>query len=390
VNPALATVAASARRELDFLRRAGGWTVATVSWLPCALLVMLAIVFNAGTMRDVPIAVVDDDRSAESRELIRRLDASQGVYVAARPVDLDEAWSAVRRVDVYAVVHVPRDFARAVQRGEPATVFAYYNASFLTTGQSAFRDISTVAQTYSAILSVERSAFVPGRAGPQALPVQVQATVMFNPTRSYEHFLLSLLFPALLQFGFCLACVTALSRELRDGTSIDWLERTGNRPLAATVGKLLPYFGLFMLYGAVATLWVAHRGGGIAGSTAMLMTGYAAMYFAYAAVALLLVGATRSMVLALSATGIYSGIAFAFAGAAFPTLDGPLFTRIWSQLMPYTTYVELQSQHLDIGSRALDSLPHLGVLLLFPLVAGIPGAALYLRSLRDTASWGRR
>lgn len=382
-------MAASARRECAFLR-GDAWSAAMVTWFPCLLLVVVAAIFVRGTLHDIPVAVVDHDHSPASRELVRRLDALQGVFVTATPASLDAAWSQVRRRDAYAVIYIPDGMSRQLDRGEQATVFSHYNASFMATGQAASREIAGAVQAMNAHLASARGMYLQGRAGAQAMPAQVQAVVMFNPEKSYEHFLISLLFPAILQLALCLGVVGALGRELRDGGGPAWLAACGQRPLAAIVGKLLPYLVLFTLYGGLGTAWVAARGGGIAGSAGMLLAGYVMMFLAYAGIGLLLVGATRSMVMALSLTGIYAGVAMAFSGTAFPTIEAPLFTRTWSELMPFTAFARLQSQQLDIGSHWVDSLRPLRVLASFVVVAGGPGMVLYARALKDPASWGRR
>lgn len=386
----LAALLASARRELGFLRGSRA-DLLQVTLLPWAILAVLMAVFSHSVLRDVPIAVVDHDRSPSSRALVRMLNAAPGVYVRAMPASLEQAWPMVRRVEVYAVLYLPRDAARELGRGQTATAIAYYNASYMTTGQAAFREISAVVQAHNAGLALGREMFMHGRGGVRAAPVRVQSKVLFNAERSYEHFLQSLLFPAVLQLAFCIAAVAAFGRELRDGTAPAWLDASGGRFGAALAGKLLPYFALFMLYAALALLWVGGlRSGAIAGSFAMLLAGYAGMYLAYAAIGTLLIGATRSMATALSLTGIYSGVAMAFSGGTFPTIDGPLFTQVWSRLMPFTAYVQLQVQQLDAGAPWRDSLWPLATLGLFMLVGGALGLRLYARALRDPGSWGRR
>ncbi len=385
-----AALLASARREAGFLR-ASRWDLAQITLLPWGILLVLAVVFSHTVLRNVPIAVVDHDRSASTRALVRMLNAAPGVYVHAMPATLEQAWPLVRRADVYAVLYLPRDVSREAGRGQTATAIAYYNASYMTTGQAAYREISAVVQAHNAESSLGREMFMHGRSALRASPVRVQSKVMFNAERSYEHFLQSLLFPAVLLLAFCIATVAAFGRELRDGTGPAWLEASGGRFAAAVAGKLLPYFALFMGYAVLALWWVGGlRSGGIAGSFAMLLAGYAGLYLAYAAIGSLLIGATRSMATALSLTGIYAGVAMAFSGGTFPTIDGPLFTQVWSRLMPFTAYVQLQVQQLDAGASWRDSLWPLATLGLFMLAGGALGLRLYARALRDPGSWGRR
>ena len=92
----------------------------------------------------------------------------------------------------------------------------------------------------------------------------------------------------------------------------------------------------------------------------------------------------------LSLTGLYAGTSLAFSGATFPVQGAPLFAQVWSQLLPFTAYLKLQAQQLDLGAAWTASLSLLGTLLLFVLVAGGAGLRLYARGARDPASWGQR
>jgi ABC-2 type transport system permease protein len=364
---ARAGFAASFRRELQHLRhdRADGLLV---TLLPLLMLAVMAWLFAASVMRDIPIAIVDLDRSAQSRLLARMLDASPGLRVASQPASLDQAQSQLRQLEVFAVVLIPRDATRQALRGSQGTVFAYYNATYLTTGQSAVRDIVEAAGAWNARLLAGQIGKQVGPAKLRAPPIAVQSDILHNPARSYELFLLPLVFPAVLSLGLALAVAASLGREVRDGRLRDWL---GQSPWAAIAGKLTPYVGLFSLYGALGVLYLALlRGDGVAGSLALLMLGQPLFYLACAAVALLFVGLTRDMGTALSAIGLSIGTALAFSGATFPVVDAPLFTRVWNLLLPLTAYVKLQTQQQFIGAPWSVSLWPLATLLLMVAVAG--------------------
>lgn len=380
----------SAVRECMRLR-ADPWDLAMATWIPLLALALFAWMFGAGVPRALPVAVVDHDNSAMSRELVRMIDAAPGLQVAARPADMQQAWAAVRAAEVYAVVHVPEGSGREILRGGSAVVFAYYNASHQTAGQAAERGIGDAVQAAGGRFVRADVARIRGPDAVRAPPLRVQATVLANAARSYEHFLLGLLFPALLHLVACLTMVSALGRELRDGSAGAWLRESGDRLLPAVAGKLAPYLLLFTAYGVASLVWLAAiRGGGVAGSAPMLVAAQAAMYLAYGGIALLLVGATRNMGTALSLTGLYAGTSLAFSGATFPIQGAPLFAQIWSHLLPFTPYLKLQAQQLDRGAAWTVSLPLLGILLLFVLVAGGAGLRLYGRSARDPAAWGQR
>ncbi|MEL1264843.1 ABC transporter permease [Pseudoxanthomonas putridarboris] len=363
------------RRELRFLRGSPA-DLALITVFPLLLLAILAWLLASAVIRELPIAVVDLDRSAASRSLLRHLDASPNLSVALQPDTLEDAWSAVRSLHVYAVVLVPDGMARDQEKLGTGTVFGYYNASYLTAGQGSARDIAEAVAAFNRRATQEQVALRSGPAIVRAPPVAVHASILFNAPRSFERFLLGILFPAILSLVACLAMTGALGREVRDGSLVAWLSDSGH-PAAALVGKLVPYIAIFAFHGVMGLAYLAQAGaGGIDGSAWMLVAGQCLLYAACAGIALLFVGATRDMGTSLSLVGLYVGTAMAFSAATFPVVDAPVFTRAWSALLPLTAYIQLQAEQAYAGVPPAESLWPMVRLLLFCLVPGGIGAWL--------------
>lgn len=378
-------------RELRFWR-SSFWDRALITWVPLLLMAMVAIQFSSGVMRNVPIAVVDQDDSQIARELTRRLHAAPGLHVVARLTDVGEAERLVRSNQAYAVVLIPSGAERAVMRGGTGSITTFYNASYSTTAGSALRDISAVVQAYAARLAVEAAAPVVGIDKVRAAPIAAQTTVLYNPQASYELQLVTLIHPALLHLIFMVAVVGALGRELRDGSIGAWLGTMGRGDAAAAVaGKIAPYFLVFLAWGVLATGYMAwFRGWPVRGSFALLMLGYIAMYLAYSGVALLFIGRTKSMGRALSMSGLFAGASFAFAGAVFPIEAASRFAQFWSALLPYTAFAKLLAEQWMMGSPASVSLPQIGIMLIFLLVGAGIGLPRYLATRDKPETWGAR
>ncbi|PZP59170.1 ABC transporter permease [Pseudoxanthomonas winnipegensis] len=384
LGPDCAGFSDALRRELRYL--AGHRPeLLLITVLPLLMLALLAWLLSDAVIRKLPVAVVDQDRSGLSRELNRRLDASPGLAVVARPDDLEAAFSLVRRMQVYAVVYIPAQSSRDAVRGA-GTVFSYYNASYLTAGQGASRDIAAAIGAFNQRVMAAPLAR-PGAASVLHGPaVVLQSSILFNSGRSFEHYLLGLLFPAVLHLVAALAMVSSLGREMRDGAGARWLSGQAS-VLARVGGKLFPYVLLFTGYGVAGLGYLATvRGGGIAGSALILLLGQAGLFAATAGISVLLVGLTRDMGSALSACGLYIGTALAFSGATFPVIDAPAFTRVWNALLPLTAYVKLQAQQVDMGAPWPDSVRWLLVLAGFVLVAGGLGLRRYGAAVRATGA----
>jgi len=387
---------AALRRELAWLSRSR-WDLALLTLAPLLALLALGAIFIEGSARELPIAVVDADHSPLSRQLARNLRASAQVQVAAEPAQLDEAWTLARRTTVWAVVLIPEGLQREVLAGRQGQVLVYQNAAFYSVGALAGRGVDAAV---SALQQQVLPDLARARNLPAALRIQVpriQATMLFNPQLSYEWFLEALLQPGILHVLLSCAVVVALGRELgataREGAA-GWLDECRGTGLAgaasALAGKLFPYVIVFTAWQAAGTAWLCGwRGWGVHGSLAMLLAGQLALYASYAAVAAVVALVVRDTYTALSAVALYGGPAMTFSDATLPVIGAPLFTRIWSQALPFSHYVKLQMEQMFMGASAAVSLPWLGIMAAVALVMFWLAAlllALLARPARQPAS----
>jgi ABC-2 type transport system permease protein len=375
---------ANAARECAHLWRSPA-DLALLTWLPLLLCGLIAWQFSGGVPRDLPVVLVDQDSSGIGRDLAIRIEAAPGLALAARVPDMAAAERLIRAKHAQAAILLPPDTARRALAGQ-APVILYFNASYSAAAATIQREAAAVVDAANARLAVERIAAIAPPGSVRAAPVRAIATIAWNSPASQEQQLVSLLHPALLHLLFMLAVVSAFGRELRDGSAGAWAP-----DLAAMAGKASPYLTAFMLWGVAATLWLAGvRGWSIAGSPLLLLAGWLAMYLAYLGVALLLIGATRTMSQALSLTGIYAGASFAFAGAIFPLAQASGFARVWGNLLPFTHFARLLARtwvaDAPVAIAALLLLP----MLLIALVTAVPGVLLYQMASKDPSSWGRR
>lgn len=99
--------------------------------LPLAYPIVYSLIYNPELVRDVPIVVVDHDRSSLSRELVRKLDATQGIKSIGYATDLSDARSAMNNHEVYGILEIPDGFERKIGRLEEANCVMYCEMSLL-------------------------------------------------------------------------------------------------------------------------------------------------------------------------------------------------------------------------------------------------------------------
>jgi len=81
------------------------------------------------TLVNTPIAVVDKSGSVNSRTLLRHIDASPDVEIAARFTSMEEARKAFDQRKVHGIVFIPAEFNKKLSSNQQATVSIYCDMS---------------------------------------------------------------------------------------------------------------------------------------------------------------------------------------------------------------------------------------------------------------------
>lgn len=379
-------------RELVRLRDRP-WDSVVLTLLPLAFGLLVAWIFAARVPRDLPVAVLDADHSALSRQLVRWIDAAPGTRVA-QSVDVPAAgFEALRRRDVFGLVVIPEGFARAVTTGRHADVQLHVDAQFSSHAGAVSSAVRGAVGTLSAGIEIagrEKRGAGPVVAQAQFEPIRVQLVTLFNESLDYELFMGGTLLPALLQIAAMLAAVTVIGRELKDGTVPEWLASAGGSWPAALVAKLaVPTVAMLALAALDVAGFAGWGGYAIRGSVGAIALGLLGLVLASEAMGLLLVAATRSFRMGLSLVAFYAGAAFAFSGQGFPLLAMPAAARAYASAIPLTHYLQLHNRHWLEGAPLSYAAPDLMALAAFVLVGGGLGAVLLARRGLDPSSWGR-
>ncbi|MGX5652847.1 ABC transporter permease [Hydrogenophaga borbori] len=347
--------------------RASPWDLAMLSWVPLAGVALLWWLFSAGLPTQLPIGVVDQDHSAMSRQLVRFLDATPGLRVARQLPDPHAAGGALTRGELHAVVLIPSGFSREVKLGRAAQLTLLHNAQLGTHSGLIQRDVRTVVGTLSAgvEMAARQKRGEPARGVRVAMePIKADMVTLFNPSLNYEQFLAAALIPALLHILAMTAGAWAVGRELRDGTVWSWLG-VAPSPAAtagALLGKLAPAWLLLLGVASAGLLWLTGgRGWHPAGHLSWVWLALAALLALSIGLGALVASATASLRTALSATGLITAPAFAFSGVGFPLQSMPAGARAWAEALPYTHYIRLQMEQLQMGAPVSLSAPTLAV-----------------------------
>jgi ABC-2 type transport system permease protein len=171
-------------------------------------------------LRDIPIAVVDDDLSELSRRIVETLDASGAVSVAMRAGTFAEARAALDRGDAFAVVGIPPGTERDVLKGVTVHVPVYADATYLfvfrTTASGIAAAIGTLSSELAAGGARTDGSLVKATLAASS-PADILLQPIFNPVGGYASYIVPAAFVLILQQILLMGAAMLTSVALAQG-----------------------------------------------------------------------------------------------------------------------------------------------------------------------------
>jgi ABC-2 type transport system permease protein len=207
-------------------------------------------------VKNVPVVVVDQDRSALSRALIDRFDASPYFTVVGTAANLNQIDPWLERGRAWLALAIPGDYRDRMGRGETVTVQVVADGTDSNSTNVALGYAAGLVAAYNQDLAEQRATAGGVRLSPQ--PIEARIRVWYNPQLERRDFMIPGIVALLLLVITTNLSSMAIVREKELGT----LEQLNVTPVArwqVIVGKLLPYgvIGLIdvVIVTAAAVFW---------------------------------------------------------------------------------------------------------------------------------------
>lgn len=298
--------------------------------------VVLIFLFGYAVSFDVeriPLVVVDQDRSAESRALVDKFTASDTFRVVARRQDPKEVETLFRSNTAKAALVIPAGYGRTLRRGGNA------QAQLLLDG--ADNTTASIALGYATAVSLAASREQMERVvGKIDMPMQARVRTFFNPGLKSAVFLVPGLMVVILVMVAVMLTSLTIAREYERG-SMEQLFATPVGRVEVILGKLTPYF----LIGVVQVLLVLSLGVTffdvpVRGSVALLFGLSSLFLLAMLMQGLVISVVTRNQMVASQVAAISTFLpALLLSGFIFPVENMPLPLRVISNIMPAQYFV---------------------------------------------------
>ena len=138
-------------------------------------------------VRNIPMAVWDQSKSPQSRQLLDAFRAADYFTIDYFVGSTDEYQKLIESGDARVALVIPADYAIRLSEGN-AKVLMVLDGSDATIGSTALSTARLVGQSFATDILSEQAA-LSGRAAPSA-PVEVRTQVWYNPDLNSAYFMI--------------------------------------------------------------------------------------------------------------------------------------------------------------------------------------------------------
>lgn len=323
-------------------------------------------------VEDLRFAVLDHDRSPQSRDYVQSLSGSR-YFLQVTPLhDADDMEQRMRSGEITLALEIPPDFGRDLKRGHVPEVGVWVDGSMPFRGETAGGYVQGMHYQY--LLDLSRHS-----ANPTVSVGAADLEVRYRYNQAYQslYAMVPAVVPLLLVFIPAILTALAVVREKELGSIIN-LYVTPVTRLEFLVGKQLPYIGVsmvsFFLLAALA-IWLFRVP--VKGDFWVLALGAFLYVSATTAIGLLVSTFTRTQIAALAAAAIGTLLpTVQFSGLIDPVTSLEGIGRWIGQCFP-TSYFLVVSRGVftkDLGFDALAG--QLAALALFAPILVMGSTAL--------------
>jgi len=317
--------------------------------------ILYSIAYSNEQLKDIDIAVVDLDNSQLGRQLIKMMDASEGLHNAVITGDFAEAKEMFYKDKVKGIVLIPADFEKSVFSGKQAHLGIYADASYFLIYKQVYSSVVAVSQTLSAGVQVKKS-LAKGNAYQVAInninPVKLKTVELFNPSSSYGSFVMPSIMLVIIQQTLLIGIgiLGGTRKEIQRYNESNTILRERHKIIPFILGKSFAYFLIFMFIGAFNLIWISDWFGFPDKSITFILL---SLYIPYI-IANIFLGMAISVFFKHRENSmlfmVFLSIPVLFlSGASWPTEAIPIFLRRLAMIFPSTFMVPAYQRVKTMG-----------------------------------------
>ena len=361
-----------ARRELRIIRNRPLYFMGSVGVIAFCAIFFLTFL-SGGLPDDIPIGIVDEDRSSTSRTFCQQLDATQlgkavmyGSFASAR--------EDMTRGKIAAVCVIPEGMNENIQAFKQPKITFYVNGLYFVSGALAWKDLLTMVNLTNGAVQREMlraKGFNDSQIMGMIRPIDIDTHQIGNVTTNYNYYLTGILLPGILEMIVILVLIYSLGAELKFGTSRHLMDTAGHSIVTALAGKLLVWTLVFSAIGFLIIMLLYHwLHFPISGSIFNMFIAVFLLVISSEAAGIFILELLPVPRLALSVGALYSVLGLSLSGFTLPLEAMPPYIQGLAVMFPLRHYYLFHVQEVIFGAGFAgwwQEVIHMLVFLFIPL-----------------------
>jgi ABC-2 type transport system permease protein len=320
-------------------------TLAMMAAIPLTQLVLFGYAINT-TPRDLPTAVLLQESSDVGRSILAALQNTKYFKVVRQVRDEAELDKLLASGQVLFAVEVPRDFERALRRGDDPALLVAADATDPVAAGAALAALEPLVQT-----ALQNDRAIPASGPP---PFEFRTHARYNPAGVTQLNIVPGLLGTILTLTTLIFTALSVTRETERGT-MESLLVMPITPLEIMLGKIAPY----VLIGFLQAVLILGAGIGLfhvpvignlsilAALTTLFITTNLSVGYTFSTLAQNQLQAVQMAMMFFLPNILLSGFAFPFAGM-------PQWARWVGECLPLTHFIRIVRSVLLKGSTLRD------------------------------------
>ena len=342
---------------------------------PLLCLIYLTSLMSDGLPTKLPAGMVDEDNTHITHTITRILGSMEEVDIVARYANFGEARRAMQHGEIYGFFYLPKKTTEKALGSRQPRISFYTNECYYVPGNLLMRDMRFASELTGLALSREKL-YAHGLNERQAMgviqPIKIETHPLNNSYLDYSVYLNNMLVPGIFILLVMLSAAYTIGLEWKRNQQLVLYRISGESPLTAIVGKLLPQTLVFWL---IATLIAVYFYRYLefpcnCGLLPMILIGMLTVLAAQG-LATFLFGICGQMRLSMCLCSLWGILSFSLAGFTFPVTAMDDILQKLSVAFPlrhyYLLYVNQALNGYDI-IYAWHSLLAMAIFALLPLL----------------------
>ncbi|HLV91714.1 MAG TPA: ABC transporter permease [Aequorivita sp.] len=339
---------------------------------------LFGYVYQQAKVVDLPIVIVDQDRSPTTDKIIDAFDDNEGLLVSEVRFTAGDIISKMPTEQYVAVITLPSNFEADVLQKKHPEIRVDLNMANILNANTASNNIQSVLMTLNAGMEIEglkKQGMHPAQALSSFESFKINFNKLYNSTGNYVTFMLPGLLAGIMQQIIFLAMALVFSRDFEDGY-FGKLVKESKSSIYHIGLKATPFLLMLPLVWLAVSLFFPYFNIDASIFNFPMLVLATLLTLASMAIGMLFSIAIPSQLKATELLMVISTPAFILSGFTWPTMAIPQAITNIAQFIPLTQFLSGFRKIAFYGGNLSSVKSEIGMLVLITLVSFVAMAIL--------------